>query len=72
MPYINGVYYSDREVEAAKKLAASKGSSDTDKFLASAAIGAVTGSSVVGALIGGSLLGGLLGDAVEGTDDSWL
>lgn len=72
MPYINGKFYTTREVEAAEKLASENGSSDVEKFLTSAAIGAVTGSSIVGGLLGGSLLGGLFGDAIEGDDDSWL
>jgi hypothetical protein len=69
MPTINGKYYTQREVEEMERKARRK-SSDTDDFVTSVAVGAVTGSAVLGAVVGGSLLGGLLGDALEGTDDN--
>lgn len=72
MPYLNGKYYTDLEIEAAQILARENGSDNIEKFLVSAAIGAVTGSTIIGGLVGGSFLGGLLGDAMEGDDDSWL
>lgn len=67
MPIINGVYYSEEEVEEIKR------ESDPDafdRFLVSGVIGAVTGSGLLGGLLGGSLLGGISGDMLEGDDDS--
>lgn len=72
MPYVNGKFYTQREVDAAEKLAKEKGSDDVEKFLVSAAIGAATGSTIIGGIFGGSFTGGLLGDILEGDDDSWL
>ncbi len=68
--HINGVYYTDAEIDAAVTRSRRGSSSDTDKLIVSAVIGAVTGSTVIGGLLGGSLLGGLVGDILEGNDDS--
>lgn len=69
MPYVDGKYYSERELEDIKR----KLTDDQfEKFLISGVVGAVTGSSVLGAVVGGSLLGGIVGDLLEGTDDSFF
>lgn len=85
MPYINGKYITDREAEQImdklsseerehfrSALKSDSRSSNSDDFLTSAIIGAVTGSSILGGLIGGSFLGGILGDTLEGTNDSFF
>jgi hypothetical protein len=69
MKKINGKWYSDAELEDLKR---ELGDDKFDKFVTSAVIGAVTGSSLIGGLLGGSLLGGLTGDLLEGDDDSWF
>lgn len=70
--HINGVYYTDEEIEAAVARSKRGSSSKTDELITSAVIGAVTGSTIIGGLLGGSFLGGLAGDLLEGDDDSWL
>lgn len=67
MPYINGKYYTDREISDIKAQLSAR---DFEKFLVSGLVGAATGSTIIGGLIGGSFLGGLVGDLLEGTDDS--
>ena len=67
MPYINGKYYTQKELDEIKR---QQESNETEEFLTSAVVGAVTGSSIVGGIVGGSFTGGLLGDILEGTDDS--
>lgn len=42
---------------------------DTDRFVSSAIIGAVTDSAIIGGLLGGSLLGGIVGDGLDGDLD---
>ena len=69
MPYINGKYYTEKEIETIKR---NVSNDDFEKFLISGVIGAVTGSSLIGGLLGGSFLGGFVGDILEGDDDSWL
>lgn len=67
MPYVNGKYYTEREIQEIK----SKLDEDQfDKFLISGVIGFATGSALIGGLLGGDLIGGFLGDALQGTDDS--
>lgn len=67
MPYVNGKYYTESEIERIRE----RLDSDAfDRFLVSGMIGAVTGSALLGGLFGGSFLGGLLGDSLEGNDDS--
>ncbi len=80
MPYIQGKYFTDAEVNQAMNSLPSyereefremiREKSSSGSGLLSAAIGFATGSSVVGGLLGGSFTGGLLGDLAEGTDDS--
>jgi predicted lipid-binding transport protein (Tim44 family) len=67
MPYINGTYYTERQIEEIRDQASAE---QFERFLISGAIGALTGSAIIGGLLGGSFLGGFLGDAFEGTDDS--
>jgi len=69
MPFIQGKYYTDREVAEIK---AATSSDAFSKFLISGVIGAATGSTIIGGLLGGSFLGGLAGDILEGDDDSWF
>lgn len=69
MPYINGTYYTEKEIEAIKTKVSDD---DFEKFLVSGLVGAITGSALLGGLLGGSFLGGIIGDAAEGTDDSWF
>jgi hypothetical protein len=38
----------------------------TEKFIVSAAIGAVTGSTLLGGILGGDFIGGAVGDIFEG------
>ena len=71
MPYIDGKYYTDAEIASIKR-ASKRTETDSDSFITSAVIGAVTGSTIIGGLVGGSFLGGLVGDVLEGDDDSWL
>lgn len=48
----------------------SSASTKSSRFITSAAVGALTGSTIIGGLVGGDFLGGLVGDALEGNDDS--
>lgn len=67
MPYINGTYFTQEQINAIKRQSTDD---QFEKFLISGAIGFATGSTLVGGLLGGDLIGGLVGDLLEGTDDS--
>jgi len=80
MPYYNGKYLTDGEVEQISrnltedeldefrsKLSGGR-SSGMDSFVESAAIGALAGSAVLGGLLGGSFLGGYVGDELFDDD----
>ncbi len=65
MPFIDGVYYTERELEQhVRRSRSSSGSSDVEKLLVSGAVAAVTGSALLGGVVGGSFLGGILGDGL--------
>jgi hypothetical protein len=80
MPYYNGKYLTDREVETISSrlygeeldhfrssLSSSSSSSSSGlDFLASAAIGYATDSALLGGLLGGSFEGGIVGDLLDG------